>query len=338
MNALRLTAPTLLAICIIVVVIAGEAIVFTSNHSDYSSDIAAEGGSIGYVINGKGTHEYDAISLSGGLDRPKAVAVYYDPAYASDYEKVSVAVGGRALDQQYYVQQMGPTLQLRDIGNVVVCDAAGLKDFISANGKDSAVICLSGALPDTVYDGTSGSPIIEWVSAGGRLYWAGNVIGAEISTKGGLVPVKDGTSLFLGTECVDASDAKAYGSVKGDGLSDALSLLNNDLRYGVVTGSLPSDRQHLELGYTDGERSSISIVGLGDGMVCIVAGDYSNFQRIDLAQIVASGISPSTELVDAEHGKVSGTVRGSLEAGDHVYICIGGDFAVFGKLHGVGSE
>jgi hypothetical protein len=334
MNA-RINAPMIIAVILLVVIVAGEAIVFTSGHDDYSTDVSLNGDSISYDINARGSHVYDVIVMQNSSDRPKDVAIYYDESYASNVESVSVAVGGRALDQKYYVEQMIDTLQLRDITNVRIVDAAGLRSIMTSNGDGHAVICLSGSLPKTVYDGTSDSPILKWISSGGRLYWAGNMIGAYYSDGNEVVPVgASGTALFLGSACVDDTVNQVHDSID-NGYRDAFSMQNNDTRYSPRLQEFPMGTHVLGIGYTDGYRASMTLVGLGDGFVCIAGGDYSNFQRIDLAQVLAAGISPDTLLGEWYHGSVSGHASGKVQAGDHVYICLGGYFPVYGELHEV---
>ena len=334
MNA-RINAPLVIAVILLVVIVAGEAIVFTSGHQDYSTDVSMKDGEVSYDITARGSHVYDVISMKDSLDEPEEVAIYYDEDYISKVNSVSVAVGGRALDEKYYVEQMVDTLMLRDISNVRIVDENALRILMDRDGDGVAVVCLSGSLPKSVYNGTADSPVLKWISSGGRLYWAGNIIGQYYSD--GQVAVDCGQSasaLFLGTACVDTTDAKVH-DVMDNGFRDALSMQNNETLYSPILSKLPTDSRVLGIGYTDGQRASITFVGLGDGFVCIAGGDYSNFQRIDLAQVLAAGIGPDTAVVDVVHGSVSGHASGKIPAGDHVYICIGGFFPVYGELHEV---
>ena len=326
----RITAPTILAVAVIVVILLGEAVVFTSSHNDYSSSVSGDSDSLDYTIDARGNHVFDVVVLKGSADKPVDVSIYYDESYASMVNEVSVAVGGRALDQKYYVDQLKGTLQLRDIDNVSVVDAKGLKSLTEKSGKDHAVICLSGSLPSTVYDGTADSPILKWIESGGRLYWAGNVIGKYVSD-GLSVTTVDGERLF-----VDAMFNEVPTQVHeriDNGFCECLYLQNNDTLYTPKT--LLGESEYLAIGYTDDSSASIFISSLGQGFVCIMGGDYSNFQRIDLAQVLAAGISPTTEISDVVYGTVSGHAEGTMKGGDHAYVFIGGYFPVYGELHEV---
>ena len=327
---IRITAPTILAFAILAVILLGEAVVFTSGHDDYSSSVSGNSDYVSYSIDSRGNHVYDVVVMEGSVDKPKDVSIYYDESYASMVEEVSVAVGGRALDQKYYVDQLKGTLQLRDIDNVSIVDAKGLKEIMEKNGKDRAVICLSGSLPSTVYDGTSDSLIIKWIESGGRLYWAGNIIGKYFSN-GSDVTTVNGQRLF-----VDAEFCSTYNKVHqtiDDGFCQSFYMQNNQTIY--TPKLVAGDNDCLAIGYTDGECASVFISSLGEGFVCLVGGDYSNFQRIDMAQVLASGISPTTRIVDVVYGSVSGHAEGTAQGGDHVYVFIGGYFPVYGELHEV---
>ena len=327
----RITGPTILAIIVIAVILAGEAIVFTSGHDDYTTSVDWNPDSVSYRIDARGSHVYDVVVLKDSAEKPIDVTIYYDESYASVVNKVSVAVGGRALDQQYYAEQLVATLQLRDITEVSFADADQLKAKLQENGKDHAVICISGSLPSTVYDGTSDSLILKWIESGGRLYWAGNVIGKYVSNGDSISTVTDGERLFVGTSI---SEESAVSHEKIDnGFCDCLYMQNNQTLYTPDPSQVSAE--HLAIGYTDGTRASVMISQLGEGFVCIMGGDYSNFQRIDMTQVLAAGISPTTEITDIVYGSVSGTVTGKAAIGDTVYICIGGYFPVYGKLHGV---
>jgi len=91
-------------------------------------------------------------------------------------------------------------------------------------------------------------------------------------------------------------------------------------------------------GYTDGTYGSAVMVKFGNGMICVVAGDHSNEQRHDLAQIIASGASPDSKNAGYAEGRVkrgtaSGTMDVSFVAGNNytVYVYCGGYFTVYGR-------
>ena len=194
---------------------------------------------------------------------------------------------------------------------------------------------MDGALPDTVYDGTSDSPILKWISSGGRFYWLGNVLGKYIAHVGGVDEVSNGTSLFLGTECIDDSRTESYEKYLGNELTEGLSIINNNTEYSPTISKLPPDIDYQVFGYTDGERYSAFVAEHGEGSICIVGGDYSDYQRIDLAQIIASGISPHTVVIDVTEESARGDETFSVDRCGTLYVYFGGDLTIYGRLHEV---
>ena len=320
-----------IAVILLAIIVAGEAVSLTSSHNDFSSSVDAKEGSIEVSVSGKGAYTYDIIVMNGSLPSPTDVYVYYDERYASAVEEVPVSTGARALDQKYYVQQMAPTLRSCGINNTIILNADGLREVMGHDGMGKAVVFLSGTLPDTVYDGTSDSLILKWMDTGGRLYWCGNVIGKYLSHQGGIETVPNGPALFVGADC---PDVKALGSAPMlNGFYESLYFQNTDLRYSPVLDSLPEDVDYIAMGYSDGRQASITMVEHGEGLVCIMGGDYSRRQRIDLGQVIASGVCPGTEIVEDLKGTMDYSVTKEVRTGERVYIVLGGFFPVYCQLH-----
>jgi len=324
----------LITIMVVMLILIGEIIVFTSSQDDFSSDVTIEDDTLTYSLEGKGSYTYDVVSLNGSLGSPSEVFVYYDPGYGSMVNQVSVSTGAMALDQGYYVEQMSPTLKVRGITNVKIVDAEELGTIMANPGYGKAVVILSGAIPDTVYDGMSESVILDWIETGGRLYWAGNVIGQYIAHKGSVEEVECGQSIFLGAECINTEDTRGE-EVIDNGFRDVLYLQNNLLRFAPDLSLLPEDSVCVVMGYTDGSCNSITSLSVGKGSVCIFGGDYSSRQRIDLAQVIASGVGPETELVEYATGVMNHSINGTIGKADAVYVVLGGFFPVYCRLHEV---
>ncbi len=332
-----------IAIAVIAIVIAGEVVVYTADYTSYSADASiGSDGTVGYTVSASGSKTYTAVSLDNGShDVVGKLYIYYDESYKACYEDVYVAIGAKELDQKYYVDQLAPTLRYRNISNVTVLNATELAEKLEAEAKSgnvkSGLVCLSGALPDTVYTGFAGDTIFGWMSEGGSLYWVGNVIGKYSASQESLKEVDGYQTLFFGTEgCLfDGESGVAYDEVGSNGFTKTLSLMNNNVRYGVNCDLLPEHRESLQLGFQSDGFSSISLISFGEGMMCIMGGDYSNNQRYDLAQIISSGLGPESEIVDSANGTVtrgstSGTLRASGE-NPYAFIYIGGYYPVYCK-------
>ena len=327
--------PVIVAVLILAIVVVGEVIVSTDSHDDFSSSISVNGDKVDFELGSRNNHVYEVLSLKNTLETPENVFIYYDRDYVSAVDKANVSTGARALDEEYYVQQLIHTLEVRGVDSSKTVDAKALKELMSSDGKGKSVVMLSGSIPDTVYDGTYDSLILKWIKSGGRLYWLGNVLGKYVSTGDGLKTVENGTTLFLGAECIQTEHVWGTSTVEDDVFWDALYFQNSETTYGVDVGKLPDAVKYKRIGFSDGIYSTFTFVSFGSGMVCVVGGDYSNNQRMDLAQVIAAGIGPSTELVEDVKGSVSGSVKGTIARGDSVYVIIGGLYTVYCENHEV---
>ncbi len=331
----ELSAPLVIALLILAAAVVGEGLILTSGHGDYSSSVTVDGDDAIVSVHSNGSHLLDIVSLEDSCDTPSAVYVYLDESYGSVYETVKVAVGARPLDQTNYAKQLIETLKVRGIQDSKIVNADELGTIMSSIGKDIAVICISGALPDTVYDGTEDSKVISWLDTGGRLYWVGNIIGKYIGHEDSVETVTNGTSLFLGSECIDDSVKDSFEKHQDNPLTQSLHIINNNTRYAPGMSGLPGSIRHAEFGYTDGERYSVTIIGKGEGFIGFFGGDYSDYQRIDLVQTLSAGISPNSKIIDIYGGKAHGDTTVRMKAGEHIYVYLGGDLAVYGELHEV---
>ncbi|MDR2866987.1 MAG: hypothetical protein LBV13_06290 [Methanomassiliicoccaceae archaeon] len=335
------TVLTVIFAVIVAAVLIGEVYVYTQDQGRYSSDVTfdAENDRIDYSVTSKGSEQYSVIvSDNGGFGRVDNYYIYYDAEYGSRLEKVQVPVGARELTQEYHISQLITMLNNRSITEIEMLNATELEAMMTTGGSPASkgLIILSGAFPDTVYTGEPTDPVFNWINAGGSLYWAGNVIGAYIARSNGTVEeVPDGEGLF-GLSPLSTSPEKELSDITTNDYRHSLSLMNNSVRYGVNTKGLTD---HLAIGYTDGTYSSSVLLKVGDGMICVVAGDHSIEQRHDLAQIIASGICyRSTEEGYAEGEVKKGTAIGNidviLESGNNyaVYIYFGGYYTVYGKI------
>ena len=328
----------LMAVAAVAIILFGEAYIYSFDRAstyDIYSERTPDG--LEVSISSDISNEYDIIVLdNGGFPPASEYIIYYDAGYGESLEDAWHATGGRELDQEFYVSQL--ELQLRNMGiETVVMDASELgqsmQGWIDGDDCDQAVIVVSGALPDTVYTGSAGDRILQWLDSGGRLYWAGNLLGAYVSSEGSVTEVgSDYQMLFFGTHCLNES-ALSGNNIVNEEILDALSLSGNDLTFGVDSTDLP---ESLSVGYTDGRYSSMTLVRHGDGILCILGGVYSNDQRSDLVKAVASGISYCSKVLDIAHGSVTrGTEHVTLESSSEgfvsVFAYLGGYFPVYGE-------
>ena len=330
----------IIAVALIAVILIGEVAVYGMSER-YSSSADADSGTLNYSVTARGSKEYSVIVMDNCLEPMDELYIYYDPEYPIAAEDVSVAIGATQLTVERYVQQLTTSLRIRGISDVKTIKAAELGNAVVSDASSThskGLVVLSGALPDTVYAGVATDPIFEWLNTGGRLYWAGNLIGNYSSTTSGIVDIGDAGQALFGVSCFNtAEDDTAFQDVSTP-YRDALSLMNNRIRYAVDT-SLLSVSDHIAVGYTDGTYSSVVSVKYGNGMVCVLGGSHSNMQRDDLAQVIASGLCYSSELVALEEGNVKrGTISSSVDISTatgniSVYVYLGGYYTVHGRTY-----
>lgn len=322
---------------IVMVIIAGEAYIYCNDWNDMYDVRFSENA---VTIEANSSAIYDIVSIDNGdMDRSSKTVLYFDPSYGERLDKTHHATGGTYLSQEYYISQLRIQLGYRGTDTVTM-NAEELREMMSgsvAAGRcDQSVIMVSGAIPDTVYSGRESDLVVEWLGMGGRLYWAGGIIGQYSSSSDGTVEDlgADRQSLFLGAVCQNPEET--YGLEETDpDWKDALCLAGNGTMYAINPAKVASA---LPMGFTDGTHSSICLVGHGSGMICILGGVLSNDQRSDMAQIVSSGATYASVLVDHIHGSVTRTaVTETVNIGDSpgnivIYAYLGGYFTVYGRF------
>ncbi|MBQ4412353.1 MAG: hypothetical protein II848_06065 [Candidatus Methanomethylophilus sp.] len=325
----------ILAVAVCAVVLVGE---FATYGNIYRYDSSADA-SGNFSVYDSGSHCYTAVlSDNGSFPAPTRFYVYYDEGYGSVVHDAKVEVGAKALDQKYYLSQLLNNLKYYSVTDVTYVNAAELASKMSEAGTGVGLIMISGAIPRTVYDS---SLLTTWISTGGSLYWAGEAIGKYIGESDGTVSEAPSTYLesLLGAGVAlhaDTGDTRALNDVTANSYRRDLSLKNNDVRYAVNIASAGADS--LAVGYEKDGCASTVLVKNGSGMVCVMGGNYSNNQRMDMANIIASGICYCSAELDCKTGNVArGTVTGTFSnwpATGNVaaFLYLGGDFSVYGKL------
>lgn len=302
----------------IAVILIGEVYLCTFNAGNtYSADSSLSPGKMSYSVHSGISNTYDVVmSDNGDFRTATEFYLYYDSGYGSKLNDVTQPIGAKKLDQEYYVSQLIHQLKNRgvEVTKLNASELGGrLAGDITAGNCVKGLIVLSGALPDTVYQGNSTDRIFQWIDAGGSLYWAGNLLGAYYSTQSGVSTVAgDYQNMFFGvSDCMTAEKDRAYDDITSNDYRYALSLMNNSVKYSLKQGMVSDS---LSIGYQQDGYSSIVLAKHGSGMICVVGGDYSNDQRADLAQVIASHVCyKSTILAHASGTVTRGTVLDSRD-------------------------
>ena len=334
---------TVLTLVIIAIVVIGEVIVYTSGTDDFNISVEQDGNELGYSISVKGSQVYSVVVMDNDNMLPMSeVYIYYDKNYATYYKHDTGAVGSSTFTHEYYIDQLIRLIENRSGMTVRIISATELEaamDDDIGTAFQKGLVVISGALPDTVYTGNSTDKIFDWMDDGGRLYWAGNLVGAFYATTTSIESVPDGyQSLFFGSDCLNTTDASFVDKDDDSNtLRYDLSLKNNDVRFSVDVSALPVGKKHLTMGFTNGTYSSIAMMEYGKGMICVLGGDLKKTQCDDMAKMISSNVVHSTKVIDAvtgdiRFGKATGTVDVTGFTGNiSVYVYLGGYFQVYGR-------
>ena len=334
----RPDAIVLMSVAIIALVLAGGIVTYNPGIYVYDAEAEWHEGGVDFEASSSAGSVYDALLLDNrGAVSVTELWIYLDDGYDRFFDEVAQLPGMVRQDQRYYVEQSVKTLALRGFTEVRVCDAAALAEVVQdlAGSAGVGILTYSYALPSEVYAGAPDDPILEWIHAGGTLYWVGSEIGGYYTDGSGLHRVADGQTLFLGRKCVNtAGVSAATGKTEADGLTDALCLYNANVLFGLDTSGLDDC---LSLGFEESGYSSIALVRSADGMVVVVAGKPDYYRTDDLAQVIAAGLTYSTVLVDSTRDGIRGTASGSLASDGALtdpalYIFFGGHYLVRGVL------
>ena len=148
---------------VVAAVLIGEVYVYTFNTSTYSSEVTASSGdTVTYAVTSGVSTTYSVVITDNGSFGPNTeYYIYYDSGYGSKVNAVEVPVGARPFTQDYYISQLVHMLEYRGITNVTILNAEGLGNRLADDIADTepcnkGLIVLSGALPDTIYEGNSG--------------------------------------------------------------------------------------------------------------------------------------------------------------------------------------
>lgn len=323
-----------LAVVLCLAVFAGEYLTYYSGIHEF--DASAEWGEDGvsFQVSSSGSDVYSAVLIDNGGHSPVTeLVILADENYRDHYDEVAEATGLEFLDQEYYAEQILNALENRSFDDVTIVDTEGLARYLQDTMGDPSskgILVMTYALPSEIYAGAEDDLLMRWVSAGGTLYWLGSEIGAYYTDDDELHEVERNQQLFFGRVCVNTDGPELAEAVVDNGFTEALSLKGSRLIYGVDVGGLDDV---LSVGYTADGYSTVSLIGYGDGAVCVFSGTFDIDQIDDVGQVVASGITPYSRIAGCETGKVvRGTVSGEIGSdGSVLYVSIGGTYTKYGE-------
>ena len=255
--------------------------VYFVDHGDYSYDCTVDASGISLSVEGAPSdYRY---SIYSNTDVPTKMYLYLDEGYQSQLNTY--------YHQSEFLGVLKDMLSRRGLEDIQYVDSEGLKTIMTSK---CSIFFVSGARPDTVYDGSGSDIFTDWLDLGGSVYWAGPEIGRYISTPDGVTDLDIG---FFGGKVSDKE--KNYGYNHSE-MYEYTCVRYDDCTYGLdvtIPDSLP-------LGYiSDDGYSAITVAKLGNGSVTVFGGQLTVTENISQvltdrtfsAEIVMSGLTYQSE-------------------------------------------
>ncbi|MBR4697105.1 MAG: hypothetical protein IKP18_01505 [Candidatus Methanomethylophilaceae archaeon] len=324
-----------LAVALLAMMAVGEYYVYCSDAFEYTSEAEWKDGRFVYSVSSSGSDAYSVVVMDGAAV-PRELCIFVDETYDDNVDEARKVTVLNHFSQRYYAEQIQKQLALRSYTNVSLEESGGFSKHIldtMGDAEGRAVLVVSCSLPSSIYTGNPSDPIIEWAKAGGTVYWVGSEPGRFYTDSTGLKEVPSGQELFLGAECVYIGPSERASQKVDNGFGDALILKNSDIAFAVDVSVLDNA---LAMGFSRDGHSTVGMVPLGLGEVCVVSGAFSIEQMEDVAQLIASGASCGSSVERTESGKVvRSTCTGEIpaEAGSTLYINIGGTYLKHGAAY-----
>jgi len=305
LNTKKIGAVTIAAF--IALILLGQMITYTDTyHSEFSAE--RNGSVISYNINSNLSLNYTAVALDNGdLYQIERYVAFYDESYPmfDDAEDVKDSIKWL----QHNLEKYNIDLEMADADEIL--------DVVSGLDTKTAIVFATGTLPSEIYDGTSSSPIFDWLKAGGVMYWIGGKIGytyAERETSE-LKEVPDKELLFFGNNDVIREETEkvyARNLIEGS-LTDVAGIYFNEYTNGIDTSKLTGP--FMSLDYSEDGYSSVVFAKYydGDGMICNLGGILNHDTAHTAAQTIAPGLTHVSAVVDHCTGQISKNPSGELQ-------------------------
>ncbi len=294
---------TIVLVVALAVMLMGQILAYYVNSTGFSISSETEGGTIEYTVTSDSDVQYTELHLKDTSDTPSKFYVLRDPTYAIMADRTSIEPTCYFLEMAF--DRYGSiSMEYKTVAEILDM----VESDISSGAPETGLIIFGGALPQPLYDGTSGSKIVQWLNAGGHLYWCGGQFGRYISTTDGVGEVENYhttvCSQLFGAEYVfNDLDTDTFATQRINSEFTELSgMYYANIRWGADVSKL-SDA-HLDLGYSDGQHVSAVIMKYGSGALCTFGG-YVNYQEVEyMAHVLFLGLTYSTEIAGVDSGSI----------------------------------
>ena len=315
-----------------VVIIVGQSMIYVDNPYHCDMAVHRDGHSVEVTVNTNYSLEYTINSLrTDSMSNVSAYAIYFDESYPVNGDSAAILDAIKRLQLCFS----------NDNCEVKIIDTVELQNLLINGNITTAIIFMTGTMPKEIYDGTSTSPILTWLSNGGVMYWLNGKLGATFAEKGGsLADVCDSDLLFFGNcEVINSSKEPVYTrNLVRDSLTDKMGIYYGETTNGVDCSRLSGP--YLALDYNDGTYSAVTLVKYvgGNGVIGIFGGNLKyegvpTSAMASVAQTIVSKLSYDSLLLDHVTASASRTV--TLDCGDgfsYVFMFVDRVNAVWAKI------
>ena len=237
-----------------------------------------------------------ALLRSYQLFSDRHIYTYYDENYPSSMVALASWLG--------IIDHLDENLRLKGyVGSTEVVNAARLRELMLQE-YDSVVIIPSGVFPETVHTRES-SLVKQYLEMGGIIIWIGDYFAAFLGKYGNMVngsstenPGFEAQQEILGYTISNASSLESAGNASL--FSHSLNLRYPGIQRGILVDEVVK-HGGLVLGMTNGDRTSIGLVPVGNGYLVIFGGKVTTARSefgedivaSDIANILLSGVAYS---------------------------------------------
>lgn len=328
-----------MAAVVVAVLLAGEFISYGPGTYVSESEVILDEDGYNIVLDTNYSTEYTVlVTETDANGEPRHLYIYRDFDYASFIEDSYL---------DYWIEKMAAEFEAYNFTDFTIIDAEGIRDMMAGsvyNGTASqtAVLFLTGILPDTVYGEDEDNLFQAWLSAGGFVYWSGAPIGMFVGhertadTLFELVTDDPGDRFFgiPGSIRTQEANDMAQDHSSDRYIGEALNIYYDSCNYGV-SSDVPDS---LFIGYEKDGYNSIALSRYvdGTGQLCIFGGAFppSDMQTAhsNILKVFFSGLcydSVVTMLENSEKGSGEMTISLGIGPTDEAVV-----FVMYGSLLG----
>lgn len=287
-----------IGVSIIAVLLMGQVLLAaTPYYRNISSEL--NGDTVTYDIDTNIYSDYAAVTLTSEID-------YGLENYIICYDDTHLWFTGYGLIQES-IEHLTRFMEINGLTVYIMTSkevAALMSSNISENSFKTGVIFVTGSLPAEIY-GNDSSLLIDWLSAGGVIYWGGGPIGKYVSysVDDELEIMQDYDLLLFGEEDVvrDSNSKKFNRNLEGNELANIMYMLFNECTYGIDNSSLENS---LDFGFAYEQFKSVTLTKFHDGagMIVVFGGSINADTSLYVMQVIASGMDYSSSVTDYEKG------------------------------------